>query len=522
MQVVYWCVPLVLSVVLLWLDLISLHSIRYEELAESVRNVFWLDERLIYDGVYSNVGWYGTLLVAYKLFGFSLFSAKFVRLGIHVAGLYAAAVLLRRALPMRTAMVPLVAIGLSPTLLYFETLQTSFGLDVPYAAMCLALLCAVSPGDRRPRALMVSGAMGAVAMLAAMSYPSFLLYVPSLVVLCIWQHGRSAVSDTGLASSVPWRHGLAGVVGAAVPLVAAFVFVQTPELLLNDPATQAGLFRGGGQLGFDPATILRSVKQVLADLFLRGGSYYFDVTRPDLSGPLGILAAVGMVATLVYLIAARRLARPLVVALGLLLVLPVLVPSLAVDGEPGIRRSTGLLVGVFASYVLVWQFYTTATFRRQWVRSVGVAMCLCLPIGHLTKISSLADDLGRANIYENRDWFTIAQTPDQSLTQLLNMLDAGKPLACPIGPDGLYVPCRYQEVFPALAGYRRWNGLETPTSTVNAVDWKTGRPITLSPTLWRDGYYPTCTRPETCRREIEAFLASRAQGTSGSDHDRRR
>src|SRR5438105_4332756 len=113
----YWSLPLLLAGIQYWVSATSMHQIRYEELAESVRNVFWLSHRLVYDGVSSNVGWYGTLLIVYKLFGFSLYSAKFVRLGLHFIGLLCAADILRRCMDVRMGIVPLVVIGLSPTLL---------------------------------------------------------------------------------------------------------------------------------------------------------------------------------------------------------------------------------------------------------------------------------------------------------------------------------------------------------------------------------------------------------------------
>ncbi len=77
---VYWSITALLCVVQLVFTLHSRSQLRYEELAESVRNVLWLEHRTIYDGVSSNVGWYGTLLIVYKIFGFPLHAVKFVRL----------------------------------------------------------------------------------------------------------------------------------------------------------------------------------------------------------------------------------------------------------------------------------------------------------------------------------------------------------------------------------------------------------------------------------------------------------
>src|SRR6516225_2390686 len=146
----YWSLPVVLTCVQYWVTATSMHEIRYEELAESVRNVFWLSHRLVYDGVSSNVGWYGLLLFVYQLFGFSLFSAKFVKLGLYLIGISCAADILRRFMDVRTAIVPLIAIGLSPTLLYMEALQTSYGVDLPYAAICLWLVLSIRPHAQSP------------------------------------------------------------------------------------------------------------------------------------------------------------------------------------------------------------------------------------------------------------------------------------------------------------------------------------------------------------------------------------
>src|SRR5215471_5532335 len=46
----YWSLPLLLTGVQYFVTITSMHEIRLEELAESVRNVFWLSHRLVYDG----------------------------------------------------------------------------------------------------------------------------------------------------------------------------------------------------------------------------------------------------------------------------------------------------------------------------------------------------------------------------------------------------------------------------------------------------------------------------------------
>ncbi|MEZ5316863.1 MAG: hypothetical protein R2752_05630 [Vicinamibacterales bacterium] len=503
----YWLAPIPLAGVLAWLGLISTHSIRYEELAESVRNVFWFDERLVYDGVYSNVGWYGTLLAAYRLFGFSLYTAKVVRLAIHVAGLFALAAVLRRGLRAGPALVPLVVAGLSPAVLYFGTLQTSFGLDLPYAAICLWLLLATRPASPGAWSVAAAAGCGVVAMIAAMSYPVFVLYVPSLALVAVW-HARSSQAEAD-ATARAGRLVAAGLAGAALPLAAVFLWVRTPEILWHDPATGAGLFRGGGQLGFDPATIARALGLVAGDLFTRGASYYYDVTRPDFSGAIGLIGCLGVVAWFVLLAARRRVAPLVAIAIGLLVLLGLGVPALTVDGEPGLRRSTPVLAAFFAMYAFAWREARGGAGGAR-LRTAALVACLLVPVAHVTHVPSLAADLARANPFQDYQWFSVAPTPAASLDRLRAQIEAGQRLGCPRDAAGQVVPCRLQEIYAALAGWYRWNeGRDRP---IEAFDWRTGDPIPLTTEIWTSGYYPTCTRPEACRQEMERIQAELARG----------
>lgn len=505
----FWFTPLLLTALLWRLSALSLHGIRHEELAESVRNVFWLDQGLTYDGIYSNVGWYGTLLLVYKVFGFSLSTAKIVRLVIHLVGLYATASLLVRHLRPGAALVPLAAIGLSPALLYFGTTQLSFGLDVPYAAMCLWLLLSVTPLSRSRLDLAKWCLAGIIAMVAAMSYPAFVLYLPSLLIVAWWRLGQAGSTPATGRWPALAIHAASAAVGFALPLAAALLYVVSPELLIYDPVNQAGLFRGGGRFGFDPAALWRSITIVWRDLFVYGGSYYFDVSRPDFSGvlaPLGLATTAGL---MLYLGATGRIDRRPGVAILVAVLMGLVVPNLGVDGEPGLRRSTILLSAVFASFAVVWHSLVTNRAGLGRSRAVAIALLALVPLSHPIKLPALADDLSRQNIYQNVDWFRVAGTPAASLARVLEGLDAGQQLACPMGKDGRVTLCRYQEIYAAVAGYRTWNGLPTPD--IHALDWRTGEDIVLSPALWRDGYYPTCSRPDICERDIAAIFETIAQ-----------
>jgi len=67
------------------------------------------------------------------------------------------------------------------------------------------------------------------------------------------------------------------------------------------------------------------------------------------------------------------------------------------------------------------------------------------------------------------------------LELLLARVDKEHPLSCPIDDQGQVIPCRYQEVYAAVAGYRLWNSHST--DDIHALDWKTGGDIVLTLSL---------------------------------------
>jgi hypothetical protein len=325
-------------------------------------------------------------------------------------------------------------------------------------------------------------------MIAAMSYPTFLLYWPSLLLVSVWWMRR----DECAWLSARWRmwQALSVTAGLAVPLVIASTYLVTPRLLFSDPAQHySGLFRGGSVLGFNPAMFSRAVAAVLRDLLVQGHSYYFEVTRPDFSGPLAIAALCCVVATMIYLGLKRQIDITILLAAVLLCVVNLVVPSISIDPYPGIRRSTGILAAYFVLFSVAWYFYRRAAAPSMiWVRRTGVLVCLLVPLDGALKLPSLVQDLAGDSKFRNDDWFAIAATPTKSLERLLEQLDKGQGLSCPVDDERRMIHCRYQEVYAAMAGYRLWNSQST--RDIRALDWKTGRDIILTPSLWTSYYFP--------------------------------
>lgn len=499
-EAAYWLLPLLLTAVeALWVAR-STELLRFEDVSEGIRNSYWLGRHALYDGISTNVGWYGLLLAVYRLFGFSLFAAKWVKLALYAGAVLCLAFVLRRpwggAAPMGPwrAAVPLLAIGLSPSLLYFGTVATSFGTDLLYLPYLLALVAWLahhpSSGWRDGAARL---AFGAIAMLAWTSYPVFAFYLPALalVYLSIPQDRGAAAPAAGLrrrfAGHLPGLSlravGLA-LAGFLLPLAAAAAWLEHPVRLFHDPATGSGLFRGGGT-GFDldPAAIARHVAVALHDLFVRGTSYYFWLERPDLAGPVGITAFLAVGLGSVQLVRRRSELRPWIALAWLLPAINLLVVS-AGEGPQGLRRSTSLLAGFYLLYTLVWRWLIEErpaavgrATRPARLRRIAAVILLLLPVHHLVSTAAQYPRLPRAGEEQTHLWLRVRPTAEESFRYWLERTAAGEPLDCRelgLEPER----CQYGGIYALLSGYRRWNGM--PEVPLRGYDYRAGRHVELS------------------------------------------
>jgi len=267
------------------------------------------------------------VLLVYTAFGFSLHSAQFVRLALHTLSICFLALTRKRYLGVRVATVLLLIIGLSPTLLYFNTVETSFGIDAEYLIVCLWLICSLD--NVRPRlSYLVSAAIWCVALLASLSYPSFLVYVPGLAI--VYHLKLRATLSTYRARF--WRRLTIGVVSFAAPLVIVTAYVKNRAVLLDDPHTGSGLFRGGGGLLIERENVARAMTGIASDLFLRGRSYYFDLERPEFSDYYPVLGVIAVLSISTMLCLRQRNLRVYVGLALMTCLLSLLIVGLTRDG----------------------------------------------------------------------------------------------------------------------------------------------------------------------------------------------
>lgn len=492
--ILFWLLPLALAALqAVWIAH-SRQILRFEEVAEGVRNAYWLEHGALYDGISTNVGWYGLLLLTYRLFGFSLYTAKWVRLALHLGGLLCLAFVLRRGMVrgggtgFLRAGVPLLAVGLSPSILFFNTLETSFGTDLLYLPYLLALLAVlpVTGGGLRGVADGVARvAFGALAMVAWMSYPVFAFYLPALAWAYAVRPAGEARAGERRLPGLTVRSVTPALAGFLLPLGAALAWLERPLALFHDPGTGSGLFRGGGTgLDLDPVAVAWNAARVLRDLFLRGTSYYFWVDAPELAGPLGLLAFGAAAAGSVWLYR-RRPGRRIWLALAWLLPAVNLVVVSAGEGPQGLRRATSLLAGFYLAYVLVWREATRPVAGKDRAPALGgrrlrtaLAVCLALlPLHHLASAAVQYPTLPRAGAEQTHLWLRVRPTAEESLRHWLDRTEAGEPLDCRdlgLGPER----CQYGGIYALVAGYRLWNGLEPVP--IRGYDHGSGRWIDLS------------------------------------------
>jgi hypothetical protein len=111
---------------------------------------------------------------------------------------------------------------------------------------------------------------------------------------------------------------------------------------------------------------------------------------------------------------------------------------------------------------------------------IGVAACLVLTFNNCINYARNRETIGQPNIHSN-PWFAFKDTPDESLRFWLEYTEKGGALVC----KGGY--CPYAEIYAAIAGFRKWNGLsELP---VQAYDPKTDQIVILNPDLWKRYYF---------------------------------
>lgn len=463
----------------------SLGQIRYEELAESVRNVYWLENHIIYDGVSSNIGWYGTMLAIYNIFGFSLNAAKYYRLVLSAVSLVCLGLTLKRFFGPRKAVVPLITLGLSPTLLYFNTLQTSYGMDLQYVPVILYLITSLD--FSKTYSLFARQFLaGFLSMAAWMSYPTMVFYLPALFLLYLYQSFQAFKKKYRFRAA-------AGLLAAGfsflLPLIIGFLFISDKQLLFYDKAVGSGIFRGAGNIHPDAGIFLFNVLHTFTDLASSANSYYFEVNVVDFSWLLPLLASLAALAAGLFFVRYDPKRRFIILLAWSVLLFNLFLGNLAFDpsGKPGLRRSTAFLASIYFFITLLWYYLLVVKRNFAGLRTALIVLLLTIFLHHLIAFPINLANLSAASPYKYGLGFGIVSGPGKSLDLMVSQVkQEDLKLACQ-NQDGKKVFCRYQEMYAAVAGECLWNRVKC--HQILGYDPKTEKFIELSPRLWETYYW---------------------------------
>ncbi len=477
MKFLFWTIPIFLFIAQLVFTLNSQTQIRYEELAESVRNPFWLEQGRVYDGVSSHVGWYTILLVVYKLFGFSLATAQIVKLVIFTIAMFCLAMVLRKYLKGH-AWLPLLLIGFSPTILYDTAGQAQYGIDFLFIPIAVFLILNIN---------LVKGWLHLVlqplswifVMLTWLSQPANLFYFPMLLVIYAGQLKRIEIL----------RGMVLAIVGFLTPLAVVFLLIKNKATLIYDPNINSGLFRGSASSSFGVDNFIKNLSSFLTDLFAGGKSYHFEVGLGDFSLIFPIITIMAVIFSTYLLIKKGPKSVKKTVWLILFSMLAVLViAGLSADptGEPGIRRFTAVLSGFYVLFILGWDFINRYQLISHRSRLVLQGCFLLLLLHHLIAYPINLIHLKDPSPEAYPIWFNTAETPRESLQNLVDRVQKEDlKLAC-LDENSIPFYCRLSEVYAAVAGSCRWNHLNC--HQILGYDFNTGQYIPLTIDLW-DSYY---------------------------------
>lgn len=465
----------------------SMNQIRYEELAESVRNVYWMANHSVYDGISSNIGWYGSLLIFYKLFGFTLFSAKYFRLILALISLICLALVLKRYLGVKRAYLPLIAIGLSPTLLYFNTMQTSYGVDLQYFPICIFFISVLNL-KKIGKAILWQFLLGLTAMIALMSYPSFIFYLPVLGILYFWQIFSQIKNTKWYVIIISL---LITITSFILPLWLGFLYVKDKQLLIYDQVNKSGIFRGAGIFYPNGKIFFQNISNLLGDLFVKGNSYYYELKNVDFSNIFPLLTIFTILLISLILTIVHKKLRFVLILIWLLFIFDLLVNNLVFDptGRSGIRRHTPFLVSLYGLYVLTWFWVTSKKWKSAGLKNMIIIILLLLPVHHLIVYPFNFSNLNNPSIYRYSDIFeSIVNNPNMSLDLFVNQVkNQDLKLKCSDPPTLQFTSCRLSESFSAIAGSCLWNNLQC--KDILGFDDKKQEYIPLSIELWENYYW---------------------------------
>lgn len=397
MKKIYWLLPLAIFGAQLVFSLNSNHQIRNEEAVASIREVWWFHEGLLYQPPNSNVGWYGALNFIYSIFGFDLISGKIYRLVLQLIGLYCLAYLLKKYLGEKLAWLPILTIGLSPTMLFWNTVNNPYGIDLQYLLIVAALI-------DQANLLRVLGWF--LAMVGWLSFPTFVFYLPALV---IWE-----------ARSLHPR-GVKVHPGGVLIRLAAFL---TPLILvmIYYKGWPGKLFFSGGTFEPDQVDFIAGVAAVFTNFFNKASAYYLEISQVEFSLIFPSITFLYVIACGILIFKKFKNARLFIALCAFVALFNLIITAMTVDGGgPGGRRSTPVLASFYGIFVLSFYYIYTQKIKFLVGKFLGVGILSLLLIHHLIAFPLNLESVKTPSFFRLNIWFGEGD-PTSGLGEIMSQL----------------------------------------------------------------------------------------------------
>ena len=230
----------------------------------------------------------------------------------------------------------------------------------------------------------------------------------------------------------------------------------------------------------------------MGDLFIKGNSYYYELSNVDFSNVFPLLTIFTILLISLILTIVHKKLRFVLVLIWLLFIFDLLVNNLVFDptGRSGIRRHTPFLASLYGLYVLTWFWVIGQKWESVSLRNIVIIILLLLPIHHLIVYPFNLINLNNSSIYRYSDIFgSVANNPSASLDLFVDQVkNHDLKLKCSGPPTLQFTNCRLNESFTAIAGACLWNDLKC--KNILGFDEKTNGYIPLSISIWGRYYWP--------------------------------
>lgn len=431
----------------------SNNQIRWEE-TELLRDNFWFAHHLIYHSGNTNFGSYATADVINSLFGFHLFNFKYFKLFLDLISLFCVSLLLKRFLGVKTAIIPLLTFGLSPALLFFNSLQTPFGLDLQYFPILLYLI--LTTFKNISLELIKLTLFWTALMWSWLSYPTLIFYIPIFTIIFLIKL-RNKTRAWQLQAI------LVSMVSFFIPLIFSISWIQNKELLFNFKE-QHGLLIAGGTLLIGNnlgETFYQSLFALFTNLFYKATAYHYELNQVEFSGILPIFALLFIIFVPFW---ARFKAKEIKLASWLCLgtiILNIILSSISVWSNIGFRRNTPILMAVYGLLAInFYLFYTKRIniFLPKWLVTLTLTLLL---IHHIIVYPLNLTHLQDPSPFKDYGPFTIVGTPEKSVEKVTHDLRQGDVhLNClDQAPSMSTQECPYLDFYAAVMSACFWNKL---------------------------------------------------------------